>query len=50
MTKGQGSGDLLIADFTCLSTTEAYFRSRIFPIFEIIRPHKYMKIKSKHFR
>jgi hypothetical protein len=37
-----------IADFTYLSSTEACFRCRRFPI-EIIRPDEYMKIKFKHF-
>jgi hypothetical protein len=49
MTKGQGSGDPLIVDFTYFSSTGACFRGRRSPI-EIIRPSRYMKIKSKHFR
>jgi len=35
-------------DFTYLSSIEACFRNRRFPV-EIIRPDRYMKIKSKHF-
>jgi hypothetical protein len=38
-----------VAGFTYLSSTKTYLRSRRFPI-EIIRPGKYMKIKSKHFQ
>jgi hypothetical protein len=34
--------------YTYYSATEAWFTSRRFPI-EIIRPHRYMKIKSKLF-
>jgi hypothetical protein len=37
-----------IGDFSYYSATEAWFMSRRFPI-EIIRPHEYMKTKSKLF-
>jgi hypothetical protein len=41
-------GDLWIVEYTYLSAIEACFRNRRFPV-EIIRPGRYMKIKSKHF-